>query len=73
MSYNEELNQIESYKISLADMFCSENKKIRVDKIKIPMIQRDYAQGRPDKSRLRKQFLEALFDAIDKEDSKAIV
>ena len=73
MNYNEESNQIESYEVSLADLFCSENKRIRVDKIKIPMIQRDYAQGRPDKARLRKQFLEALFDAIDKDDSKPIV
>lgn len=73
MSYNEESNQIDSYEVSLADMFCSENKKIRVDKIKIPMIQRDYVQGRPDKARLRKQFIDALFGAIDEDDSKPII
>lgn len=73
MSDNTELNHIDSYEVSLADMFCSENKKIRVDKIKIPMIQRDYAQGRPDKSRLREQFLAALFGAIDEDDSTPIV
>ncbi len=73
MSYNEESNQIDSYEDSLADMFCSENKKIRVDKIKIPMIQIDYDQGRPDKARLRKQFLDALFGAIDEDDSKPII
>ncbi len=73
MSNNEESNQIESYEVSLADLFCSDNKKIRVDKIKIPMIQRDYAQGRLDKARLRRQFLEALFGAIDKDYSKPIV
>ena len=73
MSHNEETNKIESYEVSMADLFCSENKKIRVDKIKIPMIQRDYAQGRPDKFRLRKQFLDALFGAIDCNDSKPII
>jgi uncharacterized protein with ParB-like and HNH nuclease domain len=36
-------------------------------KIEIPIIQRDYAQGREGKEELRKNFLKALFNAV-KED-----
>jgi hypothetical protein len=36
------------------------------DKILIPKIQRDYAQGRKGKEKLRERFLNRLFDAIDK-------
>ncbi|OMP75083.1 DUF262 domain-containing protein [[Flexibacter] sp. ATCC 35208] len=32
--------------------------------IQIPMIQRDYAQGRPQEYRIRKRFLDALFNAV---------
>lgn len=33
--------------------------------IEIPIIQRDYAQGRKDKKRIRRAFLNALFESID--------
>jgi hypothetical protein len=36
------------------------------DKILIPKIQRDYAQGRKGKEKLRERFLSRLFSAIDK-------
>ena len=35
-----------------------------VSKIVIPRIQRDYAQGRADAHRIRKRFLDAIYDAI---------
>ncbi|UJH92091.1 DUF262 domain-containing protein [Antarcticibacterium sp. 1MA-6-2] len=38
------------------------------NKIEIPIIQRDYAQGRKDKKKIRQNFLEALYDSIDKEE-----
>lgn len=38
---------------------------IKAEKIEIPIIQRDYAQGRKDKKELRQNFLNALFDCID--------
>lgn len=37
-----------------------------IDKVKIPMIQRDYAQGREDKKELREEFVDDLFKAIEK-------
>ncbi|MCC4211301.1 DUF262 domain-containing protein [Leeuwenhoekiella parthenopeia] len=37
-------------------------------KIEIPIIQRDYAQGRKDKKKIRQNFLEALYESIDKEE-----
>ena len=41
-------------------------KLLENQKIEIPIIQRDYAQGREgDKKKLRRDFLEALFKAID--------
>jgi hypothetical protein len=39
-------------------------------KIEIPIIQRDYAQGRKDKKEIRDNFLNALFNSLN--DSKAI-
>lgn len=36
----------------------------RHHKIKIPMIQRDFAQGRPNQEEVREEFLEALYDAL---------
>ncbi|MFA7136820.1 MAG: DUF262 domain-containing protein, partial [Bacteroidales bacterium] len=41
---------------------------VRLDKIVIPIIQRDYAQGRPDPDveRVRKRFLESLYNAVTK-------
>ena len=43
-----------------------EDESVRIGKIVIPMIQRDYAQGRLDESteRVRKRFLDALYKAI---------
>jgi hypothetical protein len=38
------------------------------NKIEIPIIQRDYAQGRKDKKKIRLNFLEALHDSIVKEE-----
>ncbi|MDE7386928.1 MAG: DUF262 domain-containing protein [Muribaculaceae bacterium] len=35
------------------------------NKVMIPIIQRDYAQGRPEKGALRKNFLESLKQALD--------
>ena len=44
----------------------SESKDIDIQKIVIPMIQRDYAQGREgnDISRIRSRFLETLYEAV---------
>jgi hypothetical protein len=39
-------------------------------KIEIPIIQRDYAQGRKDKKEIRDNFLNALYNSLN--DSKAI-
>lgn len=36
----------------------------KFDKIEIPIIQRDYAQGRDGKEELRNNFLEALYNAV---------
>ena len=43
-----------------------------VESIVIPKIQRDYAQGRKSAVRVRQNFLNALFNAIDNEDSSPI-
>jgi hypothetical protein len=39
---------------------------IQKTKIEIPIIQRDYAQGRADKTKIRKTFLNALSDALER-------
>ncbi len=46
--------------------FESETGPVTIQKIVIPMIQRDYAQGRrnPEVDRVRKRFLESLADAV---------
>ena len=55
---------------SFMDIFETEfeagEEKVRLEKIAIPLIQRDYAQGRldGDVSRVRKRFLAALHDAV---------
>ncbi|MEA9412669.1 DUF262 domain-containing protein [Flavobacterium sp. PL02] len=41
-------------------------KKVKLDGIKIPIIQRDYAQGRKNEKIIRDRFLSALFEALDK-------
>lgn len=46
-------------------------KFIQKNKVEIPIIQRDYAQGRPGKEYLRKTFLESLKRALD-EGGKAL-
>ena len=38
--------------------------EVRFNKIEIPMIQRDYAQGRDTEKDVRKHFLDAIFNAI---------
>ncbi len=42
---------------------------IILQKIDIPMIQRDYAQGRPKESELRDRFLNSIFDALLRKES----
>lgn len=41
----------------------------RVDRIEIPILQRDYAQGRPEESEVRSLFLRSLFNALTKCDT----
>jgi hypothetical protein len=40
------------------------NKTIAFDKVEIPMIQRDYAQGRSGEKEIRSRFLNAIFNAL---------
>ncbi|AJE16600.1 DUF262 domain-containing protein [Pseudomonas sp. S5(2021)] len=44
----------------------SQNDTHRIDRIEIPLIQRDYAQGRQGESveRIRRDFVDALYDAV---------
>ena len=44
----------------------TENGFVKIEKISIPKIQRDYAQGRKnsDAERVRKRFLDALYNAV---------
>ena len=44
----------------------------RPDRIVIPKIQRDYAQGRPSAKKIRERFLSSIYGAIDKESSTPI-
>ena len=48
------------------ESFDAEDEPIELKKIVIPIIQRDYAQGRPgeDIRRVRKRFLDALYEAV---------
>ena len=47
-------------------VFVDGEENVQLKKIEIPIIQRDYAQGRLDSdvSRVRKRFLGSLYDAI---------
>lgn len=47
--------------------FGDEKNAIKISKVEIPIIQRDYAQGRYQKDiqRIRDRFLDALFDAVE--------
>ncbi|MGX9463032.1 DUF262 domain-containing protein [Shewanella sp. A14] len=38
---------------------------LNLHKIEIPIIQRDYAQGREDKKEIRENFLGALFESVN--------
>ncbi len=40
---------------------------LKSNNIEIPIIQRDYAQGRKDKKKIRQNFLNALYESISKE------
>ncbi|MDR0604184.1 MAG: DUF262 domain-containing protein [Bacteroidales bacterium] len=42
-----------------------QNKSIKLDKIEIPKIQRDYAQGRESQGEVRERFLTSIFDALE--------
>lgn len=61
-------------KYSLIDILTSEiefeERKYKFNGIQIPMIQRDYAQGREGESEIRKRFLKAIFNAL--ENNKAL-
>ena len=48
------------------ESFDAEEEPIELKKIVIPIIQRDYAQGRPgeDIRRVRSRFLDALYEAV---------
>lgn len=64
---------IKSYLTTFKGIFNSPDFKIRTELIRVPMIQRDYAQGRVSETRVRNRFLKALFAAIDSSDAKSIV
>lgn len=55
-----------SFKEMFESSFSIDDKNIKISKIVIPIIQRDYAQGRkdPEIRRVRQRFLGALYDAI---------
>ena len=55
-----------SFKEIFDNTFSIDGENIRISKIVIPIIQRDYAQGRmdPDIKRVRQRFLGALYDSI---------
>jgi hypothetical protein len=45
----------------------NENKSLVFEKIEIPMIQRDYAQGRKNETEIRNRFLDAIFESLKNE------
>ena len=55
---------------SLAQLFNQPIRGMHVQAIEIPLIQRDYAQGRknPQVQQIRERFIASLFDALDSED-----
>ena len=55
---------------SLAQLFSQPIRGMHVQAIEIPLIQRDYAQGRknPQVQQIRERFIASLFDALDSED-----
>jgi hypothetical protein len=42
----------------------TESRKYKFEGIQIPMIQRDYAQGRKEEAELRNRFLKAIFQSL---------
>lgn len=58
----------EEFSVKCVNEGKEEVKNIKIKKIVIPIIQRDYAQGRKSTeiSRVRERFLEALYDAVTK-------
>lgn len=50
----------ESYKGKIMNLF----ELLKTQKIEIPIIQRDYAQGRKEAGEIRKKFLQAIFESI---------
>ena len=46
---------------------------IKNNTIKIPIIQRDYAQGRADEENIREQFVHYLKEALDKNSSEPTI
>ena len=63
MGNNQQFEKISFWQL-LAKKNNSENS---IKKIEIPIIQRDYAQGRTKQEKIRNQFLDALYDAIYKQ------
>ena len=53
-----------SFKYLLTEELTLKDKKIRIRCIRIPMIQRDYAQGRKGEEIVRDHFLESIFNAL---------
>ena len=55
-----------SFKEIFDNTFLVEDEKIKLSKIVIPIIQRDYAQGRISKevTRIRYRFLSSLYEAL---------
>ena len=60
------MNNLYSFKGIFNSSFSVGDDNIKITKIVIPIIQRDYAQGRldPDVKRIRRRFLDALYNAI---------
>lgn len=58
----------ENFPVTFGNEGKEEIKNIKIKKIVIPLIQRDYAQGRKSAeiSRVRERFLDALYDAVTK-------
>ncbi len=49
-----------------------ENNTVRFNKVEIPMIQRDYAQGRKSETEIRNRFLNAIFTTLCDENQESL-
>lgn len=60
------MNKLNFIDIFNKELETEEKETVKLSKVVIPKIQRDYAQGRndPDTQRIRKRFLDALYEAI---------